>query len=60
MTSPINFAVIRKAQRAQGPATIIPDFYFRVTKIEHVVEVKEKFKRICMYLVVITILPYLS
>ncbi|PWA42080.1 chalcone synthase [Artemisia annua] len=63
MTSSIKFAEIRKAQRAQGPATILaaigtatpsncfyqagyPDYYFRVTKSEHMVEVKEKFKRI--------------
>ncbi|XP_010916088.1 chalcone synthase [Elaeis guineensis] len=54
---------IRKAQRADGPATIMaigtanpphavdqstyPDFYFRITKNEHKVELKEKFKRIC-------------
>lgn len=54
---------IRKAQRADGPATIMaigtanpphavdqstyPDFYFRITNNEHKVELKEKFKRIC-------------
>lgn len=54
---------IRKAQRAQGPATVLaigtatpancvyqadyPDFYFRITKSEHKVELKEKFKRMC-------------
>ncbi|XP_073109524.1 polyketide synthase 1-like [Elaeis guineensis] len=54
---------IRKAQRANGPATIMaiettnpphavdqstyPDFYFRITKNEHKLELKEKFKRIC-------------
>ncbi|OAY37102.1 chalcone synthase 2 [Manihot esculenta] len=54
---------IRKAQRAHGPATILaigtatpsncvnqadyPDYYFRVTKSEHMTELKEKFKRIC-------------
>nr|ABS76146.1 naringenin-chalcone synthase [Elaeis oleifera] len=54
---------IRKAQRADGPATIMaigtanpphavdqstyPDFYFRITKNEHKLELKEKFKRIC-------------
>ncbi|PWA42992.1 Dihydrodipicolinate reductase, bacterial/plant [Artemisia annua] len=58
---------IRKAQRAQGPATIFAvgtatqsnivfikqstliTFEFRVTKSEHMVEVKEKFKRICRH-----------
>ncbi|KAJ3669386.1 hypothetical protein LUZ60_011338 [Juncus effusus] len=54
---------IRQAQRAQGPATILaigtatpancvqqadyPDYYFRVTKSEHLTELKEKFKRMC-------------
>lgn len=54
------------AQRAQGPATILaigtatpsnyfiqadyPDFYFRVTRSEHMTNLKEKFKRICTYI----------
>uniref|UniRef100_A0A7N0V505 Chalcone synthase n=1 Tax=Kalanchoe fedtschenkoi TaxID=63787 RepID=A0A7N0V505_KALFE len=54
---------VRKAQRAEGPATILaigtatpancvlqseyPDFYFRITNSEHKVELKEKFKRMC-------------
>ncbi|WCJ24220.1 Chalcone synthase [Euphorbia peplus] len=54
---------VRKAQRAQGPATILaigtatpvnyvdqdtyPDYYFRITNSEHMTELKEKFKRIC-------------
>ncbi|XP_078155855.1 chalcone synthase 2-like [Carex rostrata] len=54
---------IRQAQRALGPATILamgtatpancinqadyPDYYFRVTKSEHMTELKEKFKRMC-------------
>ncbi|AES65896.1 putative naringenin-chalcone synthase [Medicago truncatula] len=54
---------IRKAQRAEGPATILaigtanppncveqstyPDFYFRVTNSEHKIKLKEKFQRIC-------------
>jgi Chalcone and stilbene synthases, N-terminal domain len=54
---------IRKAQRAQGPATILaigtatptncvhqvdyPDYYFRITKSEHMTDLKEKFKRMC-------------
>ncbi|KAG6737240.1 hypothetical protein POTOM_058753 [Populus tomentosa] len=52
---------IRKAQRAEGPATILaigtstppncfdqstyPDYYFRITNSEHKVELKAKFKR---------------
>nr|Q9LKP7.1 RecName: Full=Chalcone synthase; AltName: Full=Naringenin-chalcone synthase [Dianthus monspessulanus]AAF81743.1 chalcone synthase [Dianthus monspessulanus] len=54
---------IRQAQRADGPATILaigtatppnaiyqadyPDYYFRVTKSEHMTELKEKFRRMC-------------
>ncbi|XP_010692195.2 chalcone synthase [Beta vulgaris subsp. vulgaris] len=54
---------IRDAQRSNGPATILaigtanpanemyqaeyPDFYFRVTKSEHMSELKQKFKRMC-------------
>ena len=54
---------IRQAQRASGPATILaigtatpancinqadyPDYYFRITKSEHMTELKEKFKRMC-------------
>ncbi|MQL81269.1 hypothetical protein Taro_013726 [Colocasia esculenta] len=56
-------AAIRRAQRADGPATILaigtanppnvveqstyPDYYFRITNSEHMVELKEKFMRIC-------------
>ncbi|XP_044499641.1 chalcone synthase 1-like [Mangifera indica] len=54
---------VRKAQRAQGPATVMaigtatppncvdqstyPDYYFRITNSEHKTELKEKFKRMC-------------
>lgn len=54
---------IRKAQRAEGPANVLaigtatpsnvvyqadyPDYYFRITKSEHMAELKEKFKRMC-------------
>ncbi|KAL7192351.1 hypothetical protein ACSBR2_024228 [Camellia fascicularis] len=54
---------VRRAQRAQGPATIMaigmatppncfdqstfPDYYFRITNSEHKTELKEKFKRMC-------------
>ena len=57
---------IRDAQRADGPATILaigtanppnemlqaeyPDFYFRVTKSEHMTDLKQRFKRMCMSL----------
>ncbi|KVI08858.1 Chalcone/stilbene synthase, N-terminal [Cynara cardunculus var. scolymus] len=63
MASSIDIAEIRKAQRAQGPATILaigtatpsnciyqadyPDYYFRITNSEHMVDLKEKFKRMC-------------
>nr|ADK78881.1 chalcone synthase [Lilium hybrid cultivar] len=54
---------VRKAQRAQGPATVLaigtatpsniiyqsdyPDYYFRITESEHMTDLKEKFKRMC-------------
>ncbi|KAG6726146.1 hypothetical protein I3843_02G055100 [Carya illinoinensis] len=54
---------VRRAQRAEGPATIMaigtatptncvdqstyPDYYFRITNSEHKTELKEKFKRMC-------------
>ncbi|KAM3389307.1 hypothetical protein ACQJBY_011432 [Aegilops geniculata] len=54
---------VREAQRAIGPATVLaigtatppncvyqadyPDYYFRVTKSEHLVDLKAKFKRMC-------------
>ncbi|XP_043720233.1 chalcone synthase 2-like [Telopea speciosissima] len=54
---------IRKAQRAEGPATVMaigtatppncvdqstyPDYYFRITNSEHKTELKEKFQRMC-------------
>ncbi|XXG61781.1 hypothetical protein AAC387_Pa05g0304 [Persea americana] len=59
----MSIEAIRKAQRAEGPATIMaigtatppnavdqstyPDYYFRVTNSEHKAELKEKFKRMC-------------
>lgn len=55
---------IRRAQRAEGPATVLaigtatpsncvdqstyPDYYFRITNSEHMTDLKEKFKRMCM------------
>uniref|UniRef100_A0A803NJB5 Chalcone synthase n=1 Tax=Cannabis sativa TaxID=3483 RepID=A0A803NJB5_CANSA len=63
MMASISVDQIRKAQRANGPATVLaigtanpptsfyqadyPDFYFRVTKNQHMTELKDKFKRIC-------------
>ncbi|CAA7052334.1 unnamed protein product [Microthlaspi erraticum] len=54
---------IRKAQRADGPASILgigtanptnhviqteyPDYYFRITNSEHMTDLKDKFKRMC-------------
>ncbi|CAH1436316.1 unnamed protein product [Lactuca virosa] len=59
----VSMEEIRKAQRAEGPATILaigtatpptcvlqstyPESYFRVTKSEHMKELKEKFRRMC-------------
>lgn len=58
---------IRKAQRAHGPANILaigtatpsncvsqadyPDYYFRITNSDHMTELKEKFRRMCMCLI---------
>ncbi|KAJ8455954.1 hypothetical protein OPV22_034870 [Ensete ventricosum] len=58
-----NLHALRKAQKAQGPATIMaigtanppnlyeqttyPDYYFRVTNSEHKQDLKHKFRRIC-------------
>ncbi|XP_062105294.1 phloroisovalerophenone synthase-like [Humulus lupulus] len=63
MASSITVDQIRKAQRAEGPATILaigtatpanfiiqadyPDYYFRVTKNEHMTNLKKRFQRIC-------------
>ncbi|KVI02820.1 chalcone synthase 3 [Cynara cardunculus var. scolymus] len=59
----VDINTIRKSQRAQGPASILaigtatppncvyqadyPDYYFRITKSEHMVDLKEKFQRMC-------------
>jgi len=56
---------IRQMQRADGPAAVLaigtanptnimyqaefPDFYFRITDSEHLVDLKERFKRICKF-----------
>ncbi|KAL6658000.1 hypothetical protein ACP70R_005780 [Stipagrostis hirtigluma subsp. patula] len=62
-TTPTTVHQIRRAQRADGPATVLavgtanpancvlqdeyPDFYFRATKSEHLTDLKDKLKRIC-------------
>jgi hypothetical protein len=54
---------VRKAQRAEGPATVMaigtatppncmehstyPDYYFRITNSKHKTQLKEKFQRMC-------------
>ncbi|KAI3897538.1 hypothetical protein MKX03_010403 [Papaver bracteatum] len=54
---------IRNTQRAEGPANVLaigtatpancvlqadyPDYYFKITKSEHMTDLKEKFKRMC-------------
>lgn len=71
MASSYDIAKIRKTQRAEGPATILaigtaapsnsilqsdyPDYYFRVTNSEHMVALKDKFKRICTLIIIITL-----
>ncbi|KAL0746263.1 hypothetical protein Bca101_028265 [Brassica carinata] len=63
MGTPSSLSEIRKAQRADGPAGILaigtanpanhviqaeyPDYYFRITNSEHMIDLKEKFKRMC-------------
>jgi hypothetical protein len=55
---------IRRTQRADGPAAVLgigtanptnyvfqeefPDYYFRVTKKEHLTDLKDTFKKLCM------------
>ncbi|XP_073125355.1 chalcone synthase-like [Henckelia pumila] len=59
----VSLEEIRRAQRAEGPATILsigtasppnciyqstyPDYYFRITESEHKEDLKEIFKRMC-------------
>lgn len=59
----LDLEAFRKAQRADGPATILaigtatppnavdqssyPDYYFKITNSEHMTELKEKFRRMC-------------
>lgn len=66
-------AEIHKAQRAEGPATVLaigtatpsncvlqseyPDFYFRITNSEHKTELKEKFRRMCKIYIYLIIFP---
>ncbi|KAK8970570.1 Chalcone synthase 3 [Platanthera guangdongensis] len=54
---------LRRTERAEGPATVLaigtatppnafyqsdyPDYYFRITRSEHLTDLKEKFKRMC-------------
>ncbi|XVF16089.1 hypothetical protein REPUB_Repub10bG0001400 [Reevesia pubescens] len=62
-TANVSVEEIRKAQRADGPASVLaigtatppncvsqadyPDYYFRITNSDHMTELKEKFKRMC-------------
>ena len=63
MAATVSVEEIRKAQRAEGPATVLaigtatppncvsqddyPDYYFRITNSQHMTQLKEKFKRMC-------------
>jgi hypothetical protein len=56
---------IRRAQRADGPAAMLgigtanpahyvlqdefPDYYFRVTRKEHLTDLKDTFSKLCVY-----------
>lgn len=62
-TTAVTVEEVMRAQRAEGPATVLAigtatpdncvsqadyaDYYFRVTKSEHLVDLKKKFKRMC-------------
>jgi chalcone synthase len=75
MAANVTVDEVRKAQRAEGPATVLAigtttppncvyqadyaDYYFRVTKSEHMTELKEKFHRICAYATLLNTLPIL-
>ena len=72
MASMASVEEIRNTQRAKGPATVLAigtatpenciyqsdfaDYYFRVTKSEHMTELKKKFNRICKYIYVLSIM----
>ncbi|VAH38237.1 unnamed protein product [Triticum turgidum subsp. durum] len=63
MAATMTVEEVRKAQRAEGPATVLaigtatpancvyqadyPDYYFKITKSDHMADLKEKFKRMC-------------
>lgn len=62
-TTAVTVEEVMRAQRAEGPATVLAigtatpdncvsqadytDYYFRVTKGEHLIDLKKKFKRMC-------------
>nr|XP_020173222.2 chalcone synthase 2-like [Aegilops tauschii subsp. strangulata] len=62
-TTAVTVEEVMRTQRAEGPATVLAigtatpdncvsqadyaDYYFRVTKSEHLVDLKKKFKRMC-------------
>lgn len=74
MAAKVTVEEVRKAQRAEGPASVLAigtvtppncvyqadyaDYYFRVTKSEHMTELKEKFKRICAYATLLVLFLY--
>ena len=57
---------VRRAQRADGPAAMLgistanpayyvlqdefPDYYFHITKMEHLTDLKDTFTKLCMYI----------
>lgn len=66
MAATMTVEEVRNAQRAEGPATVLaigtatpancvyqadyPDYYFKITKSDHMADLKEKFKRMCKYM----------
>ena len=61
--APVNVCQFRRTQQAEGPAAVLaigtanpphsvpqdefPDYFFRVSKSEHLTDLKVKLKRIC-------------
>lgn len=62
-SAPVNVCVSRRGQQAEGPAAVLaigtanpphcvhqdefPDYYFRMSRSEHLTDLKVKLKRIC-------------
>ena len=76
MAATMTVEEVRKAQRAEGPATVLaigtatpancvyqadyPDYYFKITKSEHLADLKEKFKRMCKFICIAAMHFYIN